>query len=322
MRPSGYSTFSYDITAFVLPGENVLAVRVEHSDLADSRWFTGSGIYRDVTLSILPRAHFLQDEVFVSTVCASDDEAELAVAWRLSESTGVTFTLMDAQGIAAATVADAGEQGVATLRVAKPTLWSPDCPNLYTLVCHAEGDEHEPDVMAISCGIRTFAFTPDTGFTLNNKPMKLKGVCLHHDAGALGAAVPKAVWARRLQKLKDVGCNAIRTSHNPPDTHLLDLCDEMGGQDIVQVEVCLLDRDRNPIVSRDEILHFALAGLGEIIGIENGATDDLTPYTSMKRATFMGHAIVYLRSLKTKAPITLYVTASNGVTESLRFAKD
>jgi len=217
MRPSGYAAFTHDITAFAVPGENVLAVRVEHNDLADSRWFTGSGIYRDVTLTVADQAHFVPDGVFVSTISADENEALLRIEWELSQDADVSF------GLGGARVNSSGKTGSTTLRVEKPKLWSPDCPALYTLACRAGEDQLE-----IPFGIRTFSFDANTGFTLNKVNMKLKGVCLHHDAGALGAAVPKCVWRRRCAKLKAAGCNAIRTAHNPPDTHLLDLCDEMG----------------------------------------------------------------------------------------------
>jgi len=217
MRPSGYATFTHDITPFAVPGENVLCVRVEHTDLADSRWFTGSGIYRDVTLTVTDRVHFLPDGVFISTVLANENEARLRIEWALSEESNVSFE-MDSQ-----TAAASGKSGSTWLHIKRPALWSPDNPVLYTLTCRAGEDQLE-----IPFGIRTIRFDADTGFYLNNVNMKLKGVCLHHDAGALGAAVPKEVWRRRLRKLKAAGCNAIRTAHNPPDTHLLDLCDEMG----------------------------------------------------------------------------------------------
>jgi len=217
MRPSGYAAFTHDITPFARPGENVLAVRVEHTDLADSRWFTGSGLYRDVTLTIADQVHFVPDGVFVSTVSANKDEAELRIEWELSEAADVSFELGGAR------VNASDQTGSTTLKVDRPKLWSPDSPSLYTLVCRAGEDQIE-----IPFGIRTFNFDASTGFTLNKVSLKLKGVCLHHDAGALGAAVPKCVWRRRLRKLKAAGCNAIRTAHNPPDTHLLDLCDEMG----------------------------------------------------------------------------------------------
>ena len=219
MRPFGYATFMHDITPFAQPGENVIAVRVEHTDLADSRWFTGSGIYRDVTLTIADQVHFLPDGVFVSTVSANENEAELRIEWELSEEAEVSFE------VGSACVNTSGKTGSTTLRIEKPKLWSPGSPALYNLTCRAGGDQDE---VQIPFGTRTFNFDPNTGFTLNGMSLKLKGVCLHHDAGALGAAVPKCVWRRRLGKLKAAGCNAIRTAHNPPDTHLLDLCDEMG----------------------------------------------------------------------------------------------
>jgi len=234
MRPSGYATFRYDVTAFVEPGENVLAVRAEHIDLADSRWFTGNGIYRNVTLSVLDPVFFAPDGVFVSTVSAGVDSAELRVEWALSSNGGeakradVAFDLLDSSGARAASASSTGEAGAVSLNVSRPALWSPDSPALYRLVCRASVDGRVRDEMAIPCGIRTFAFNAQTGFTLNHIPMKLKGMCLHHDAGALGAAVPKPVWRRRLEKLKTAGCNAVRTSHNPPDATLLDLCDELG----------------------------------------------------------------------------------------------
>lgn len=223
MRPYGYTTFSYDLTGLTVPGENVIAVRCEHIDLADSRWFTGNGIYRDVMLSILPRIHFLRDTVFVSTVSADAQEAVLKVSWQLSEAAQTDFELKDGLGRTCAMAQAETDSREALLKVAKPLLWSPDSPDLYTLICRAGDDTFE-----VRTGIRTFAFDAEKGFFLNGINMKIKGVCVHHDAGALGAAVPKAVWARRLRKLKAAGCNALRASHNPPDSALLDLCDEMG----------------------------------------------------------------------------------------------
>ncbi|MCL2107473.1 MAG: DUF4982 domain-containing protein [Oscillospiraceae bacterium] len=222
LRPSGYATFRHDITPFVVPGENVLALRADHSDLADSRWFTGSGIYRDVTLTVTDRVHFEPDGVFVSTVSANEEEAELCIAWELSAEAGVSFTLGDQSAVSA------GRSGSAALRVKKPALWSPETPALHKLVCRAIKDGQVRDELEIPIGIRTIHFDADRGFSLNGRSVKIKGLCLHHDGGALGAAVPVAVWRRRLRKLKAVGCNAIRAAHNPPDARLLDLCDELG----------------------------------------------------------------------------------------------
>ena len=224
----GYSTFSFDITPFVKPGENVLCVRVEHNDTADSRWFTGSGIYRNVSLIISDPVCFREYGVFVTTRSVSEKEALLSVSYETEGADSVVFTLLDRRGAVAATARAEGAAGQTELGVDAPACWSPEQPSLYTLRCEAFKDSSVTDTEEINVGIRTFCFDPDRGFFLNGKGMKLKGVCFHHDAGALGAAVPKAVWERRLKKLKECGCNAVRTSHNPPDTLLLDLCDEMG----------------------------------------------------------------------------------------------
>ncbi len=227
-RPYGYSTFSNDITGFLSPGENVVAVRAEHTDLADSRWFTGAGMTRGVTLTCTDNPHFPEYGVFVSTVKADDDAAELSIKWELNQPGDVEFALLDAQGNEVSRSDAAGLNGEAWLQVDEPRLWSPDAPYLYTLVARASESGEFRDEIQIQTGIRTFRFDANKGFFLNGKNMKLKGVCLHHDAGALGAAVPENVWGRRLYKLKQCGCNAIRTSHNPPDPGLLSLCDRMG----------------------------------------------------------------------------------------------
>jgi beta-galactosidase/beta-glucuronidase len=136
----------------------------------------------------------------------------------------VRFTAYDAAGQMRGRAEANGESGEIMMAVDEPELWSPNAPVLYTLKC-----EHESgDTEIIHFGIRTFAFDPDNGFFLNGVNMKLKGVCIHHDAGALGAAVHKNVWARRFAKLREAGVNAIRFSHNPPDPQVLDLCDAMG----------------------------------------------------------------------------------------------
>ena len=227
-RAYGYSTFSFDITPFVRPGENVLCVRVEHNDTADSRWFTGSGIYRDVFLTVSDPVCFREYGLFAVTESASEEQATLSVAYQTENGSFASFTLTDAAGQAVARGRSEGACGSVTLTVPQPALWSPESPALYTLIAETGANGSVTDTQTLPVGLRVFRFDPDQGFFLNGRNMKLKGVCMHHDAGALGAAVPKAVWARRLQKLKQCGCNAFRTSHNPPDPRLLDLCDEMG----------------------------------------------------------------------------------------------
>ncbi len=228
MRPCGYSTFRYDITEFLKPGDNVLCVRAENIDLPDSRWFTGSGITRDVTLTVTDQRCFDDDGLFVHTDECGERRAVVTVDWRARAEGEACFALLDASGATVAEASGRGEKGSVQLPVARPQLWSPESPYLYTLRASLTADGAERDRVELRAGIREARFDAERGFFLNCAPMKLMGVCLHHDAGALGAAVPKPVWARRLRKLKAVGCNAIRFSHNPPDPALLDLCDELG----------------------------------------------------------------------------------------------
>ena len=224
----GYSTFTFDISDFVRGGENVISVRVEHNEVADSRWFTGSGIYRDVTLEISDMCCFEKDGVFVSTKCVDSDTATLDISYKTLGCDGARFSLCTADGKTVGACTAFGESGECQLKADGAQLWSPDRPYIYNLVCRAVKNGEVTDETVIPFGIRTFFFDPDKGFFLNGVNMKLKGVCVHHDAGALGAAVPACVWERRLKKFKAVGCNALRTAHNPPSSDLLDLCDKLG----------------------------------------------------------------------------------------------
>ena len=227
-RAYGYSTFAFDITEFVRPGENVVCVRVEHNEVADSRWFTGSGIYRDVHIEISDMVSFSDDGIFAYTESADEENACVAVKYETLGGDGARFTLTAPDGTIAASVEGNGESGQVRLCVSKPALWSPDSPALYTLKGEVVKSGSVTDEHQVRIGIRTIRFDGDTGFYLNGKSMKLKGVCVHHDAGALGAAVPNAIWERRIRMFKAAGANALRTAHNPPDPHLLELCDEMG----------------------------------------------------------------------------------------------
>lgn len=242
-RPYGYSTFTYDITDMVYFGEenNVIAVKVDHKDIADSRWFTGSGIYRDVYLTITDPVHIERYGVFITTPEVSAERAAVSVNVRLSndseadETVSVRNTLRDDSGAVVGSVesplhVSSGDSASIDQRIetAAPRLWSPDTPYLYSMRTEIMKNGAVIDRVDTSVGIRWFAFDADKGFFLNGVSMKMKGVCVHHDAGCLGAAVPDRVWVRRLEKLKEMGCNAIRMSHNPPAPNLLDLCDRMG----------------------------------------------------------------------------------------------
>ncbi len=224
----GYTSFTYDVSEFVRPGENVIAVRVEHNEVADSRWYTGSGVTRHVELEITDPVCFSDGGIFVSTVSADAEKAVLRVRYETLGADGAAFALRTPDGQCVSRGQGAGEKGEAALTVDKPRLWSPDSPALYVLEGQALQNGAAKDTVLLKTGVRVFRFDPDEGFFLNGESMKLRGVCVHHDAGCLGAAVPKNVWERRLRKFKAAGCNALRTAHNPPDPDLLDACDELG----------------------------------------------------------------------------------------------
>ncbi|WP_091500119.1 glycoside hydrolase family 2 TIM barrel-domain containing protein [Amphibacillus marinus] len=240
-RPYGYSTFSYDISDFITAGDNVLAIRLDHPSTSDSRWFTGSGIYRNVYLTVQAQTRIVPESTFYYTEAADKNSATVAIETVVENATAQQRDLeivsalysetgqLKAESSQIVTLqAGVTEQLAFELAVKQPQLWSPDTPYLYQLkTCVFQG-EALVDEQTIPVGIRTIKFDAETGFFLNKQPTLLKGVCVHHDAGTLGAAVPKAVWRRRLEKFKDLGANAIRMSHNPPAPDLLALCDELG----------------------------------------------------------------------------------------------
>lgn len=240
-RPNGYISFMYDITPYVKYGEdNVIAVRVDHSKSADSRWYTGSGIYRDTWIVYANPVHIAQWGVYaypevtknrgslnveVNVNNHSDKNEKVVVVNELFDNTGKSV----GKNRKTISVAGGKDSKVETkLTVSKPALWSIDNPNLYTLKTTVLLNGKEIDSSETKTGFRTYTFDPNKGFALNGEWMKVKGVCIHHDAGVLGSAVPKDVWKRRLENLKEIGVNAIRTSHNPQAPALYELCDEMG----------------------------------------------------------------------------------------------
>ena len=242
-RPYGFSSFQFDLTPFVKFGsdDNVIAVRVDHSRFADSRFYTGSGIYRNVRLVITDKLRIAHWGVSVTTPKIKSDSAVVRVETTVENSSAGKgkFSLESdivapggeivASLTAAKSAAGNSTQTLAQeIKILKPELWSLDSPTLYTLKSRVKSGDAVVDETATPFGIRTATFDPDKGFLLNGVSTKLKGVCIHHDAGSLGAAVPEPVLERRLRLLKEIGVNAIRTSHNPPDPELLDLCDRLG----------------------------------------------------------------------------------------------
>lgn len=241
-RPNGYVSAAYDITDFVKFGEsNLIAVKVDHSKTADSRWYTGSGIYRNVWLVDANPLHIAQWGVFAYPKNVSSKSAAVVVEVELQnesdkdENITVVNELVSPSGEVVAKQSSKsslkkGESSklMAELKVNKPALWSIKTPNLYTLNTTILKGKEVIDIATTKTGIRNFTFDANKGFALNGEWMKMKGVCVHHDGGVLGSAVPREVWQRRLLNLKSIGVNAIRTSHNPQATDLYDLCDELG----------------------------------------------------------------------------------------------
>jgi len=216
-RPNGYIGITHDISHCIRPKDNIVAVKVSHPDIGDSRWFTGSGIYRKVKL-VTHCGAYIPSQSVIFTYDGEKVNIKACVEGELS--TPVTVSLGDHKW----TVENTNCIEISA-KIDDPKLWSVEEPNLYDLSFKA-GDIQLCETIRV--GLRTFRFDADTGFYLNDKNMKLKGVCVHHDAGCLGAAVWSDVWRRRLEKLRTAGCNAIRTSHNPHMPELYDLCDEMG----------------------------------------------------------------------------------------------
>ena len=241
-RPYGYSSFQYELTPYLKFGDekNVLAVRARVQQPC-SRWYSGAGIYRHVGLTIKDPVHIEHWGTYVSTPEVSEHEATVRVITKIrnqsssARKVNLEAVLEDVTGHKLATSnatqelkADSTGVFEEVFKFAKPKLWSLETPRLYHIESTVKVEGHVVDGTVTSFGIRTFEFTVDKGFFLNGKHVNIRGVCDHHDMGSLGSAVHMRAIERQLEVLKSMGCNAIRTSHNPPDPELLDLCDRMG----------------------------------------------------------------------------------------------
>lgn len=241
-RPYGYISFSYDLTPYLKWGEkNVIAVRVDNAEQPNSRWYSGCGIYRNVWLLKTGDVCVAEWGTYVTTAKVDGQGASLNLVTTL-ENTGkenadvtVRSVLKDAEGKEVAqvespanVVAEKSAEIAQKLQVTSPQLWDVEHPYLYSLVTEVMKGKECVDRYVTPVGIRTFSFDAAKGFILNGKPTKINGVCMHHDLGCLGAAVNVRAMERQLQMLKEMGCNGIRCSHNPPAPEWLDLCDRMG----------------------------------------------------------------------------------------------
>ncbi len=242
-RPFGFISFYYNLTPYLKFGDakNVIAVRVDHSHIADSRWYTGSGIIRNVWLYVTDKIHIANWGTYITTPIVNKDSAEVRIITKVENGSSgnqlitLKSIIKDPDGnIVGHTSADLLFQPGSKyefdqkINVKKPVFWSLDHPVMYSVIGEAYSEQKLLDMDSTAFGIRTFKFDADKGFFLNGVSTLIKGVCLHNDAGALGSAVPKREWERRLILMKEMGANAIRTSHNPPASEFLDLCDRMG----------------------------------------------------------------------------------------------
>ena len=240
-RPYGYISFAYDVTKHLASGVNVVAVRVDNSRQPNSRWYTGSGIYRHVWLTLADRLHVGHWGTYVTTPRADATGAEVVARTRVENDFGTPR-----RGVLHSVVTDEAGREVARgamrfflapgdtaqltvqLRIESPRLWSVESPTMYQLRSTVSEGTREADAVTTPFGIRSIAYDKDRGFLLNGRQVKMRGINLHHEAGGLGAAVPERVWRHRLELLKAMGANAVRTSHNPPAPEFLDLCDRLG----------------------------------------------------------------------------------------------
>ena len=227
----GYNAFRIDITKFVKPGENLLEVSLKNME-ESSRWYPGAGIYRPVKLLLTPKTHIDDWSLFVRTTTIGKDKAELEVSAKATsdEADNFVFTLLDADGREVASTGPVSSDGnaYAKFTVKEPKLWSPESPYLYKMVARLTAGSTTLDEKTVNVGIRTVRVSKEHGFQLNGVTRKIKGVCLHHDLGPLGAAVNKAALIRQIKILKEMGCDAIRTAHNMPSQMQMDVCDSLG----------------------------------------------------------------------------------------------
>ncbi|MGD8777909.1 MAG: beta-galactosidase GalB [Ignavibacteria bacterium] len=242
-RPNGYSSFRYELTPYLKYGneKNLLAVKVDNSKQPNSRWYSGSGIYRNVWLVTTNKVYVDHWGTFVTTPKVTKNLAKVSISVKIrnaavdDKTVTIKTTVLNKTGEKIAeteTPALINKDSVADITqevaIEKPELWSVENPSLYKAITTVECNNQISDDYTTTFGIRTFSFDIDKGFFLNGRQTKIYGVCNHHDLGCLGAAINKRALERQLEILKDMGCNGIRTSHNPPAPELLDLCDEMG----------------------------------------------------------------------------------------------
>jgi beta-galactosidase len=241
-RPYGYIAFEYDLTPYInYNGRNVITVKLDNSSQPGSRWYTGTGIYRNVTLKIRDNLYIPTWSLYVTTPVVQEDEAQINYEvkvkneYMVPKDFNIQISLFDPSGNVVNTIshpenleANAEGEFTYTMPVNNPLLWSPENPHLYQVVCNIYDEGQKIGVRKVKTGIRGMQYDANRGFILNGKKVVLNGVCMHHDGGPLGAACYRRTYEREIETLKEMGCNAIRTSHNPYASEFLDVCDSMG----------------------------------------------------------------------------------------------
>ncbi|OIV43573.1 glycoside hydrolase family 2 TIM barrel-domain containing protein [Flavobacterium johnsoniae] len=245
-RPNGYIGFQYEISKYLNYGEknNEIIVKVDNSKQPNSRWYSGSGIFRNVWIETTDKLHVAQWGTYVTTPKVTADTASVNIETTIqnqyptSKKATLTTTIFygignDLRRIKSTSQnitigANANQKSKQKIQVPNPVLWSVEKPELYTAFTEISLDDKIIDQYKTNFGIRDFKFDLNKGFILNGKQVKIKGVCLHHDLGPLGSAINTRAIERQLEIMKEMGVNGIRTSHNPPAPELLDLCDKMG----------------------------------------------------------------------------------------------
>lgn len=238
-HPNGYVSFYYDLTPYLRVKNNVVAVRIDQSKPLTGRWYSGSGIYRSVYLMVHSKTHIEPWGVFFQTPEVSKEKADfkididfqqmqnkpVVVSAILIDDNGKTITQTEQKS---STTAQGKQSVTLTGKIANPKLWSPDAPYVYRLICTIKAEGKIIDELSQLVGFRKLEFSASKGFKINDVPMKIKGVCDHNSAGAVGVAIPDDVMYRRLKMLKEMGCNSIRTAHNPYAPGFYTMCDTLG----------------------------------------------------------------------------------------------
>ncbi|MBN2201448.1 DUF4982 domain-containing protein [bacterium] len=242
VHPYGYTSFFHDLTEHLrLKSDNVLAVRVDNSRHLNSRWYSGSGIYRPVRLIVTDPVHVAPWGVFITTPDVRPEEAAVRIRTRIENETGFPQTIlletsiMDGNGktsgrdtMTVVCPPGGGREVDRTMTIRSPRLWTPETPDLYQARISVRQGRRNLDDIVTAFGVRSLKFSPENGFQLNGKTVKLNGGCVHHDNGCLGAAAFDRAEERKAELLKAAGFNAVRTAHNPPSEAFLDACDRLG----------------------------------------------------------------------------------------------